>query len=352
MYLLKNQAAYQLYFILLLISLASCKHPFSSGINVTLENKQRGVHLFRFNEKTDFHSIKNKHIEWITLVPWSFQKDIDSPRVNHHNGDSLRILEQNSYWVNQIKMVQSAGFKVFLKPHLWLDKPTEGKWRSDVFPRNDSDWESWKNSYEDFILRYAEIAQQTQVDLFCIGTEFSRLSTEKPDFWSELIPKIRKVYVGKITYAANWYKEYESIDFWEQLDFIGIQAYFPLVEQDSPTLNEIENGWLQYTPTLEKLSKKHKRPILFTELGYKSTTNSAAKPWEWLDYPNISHLYSPDIQGNCYQAFFNTIWKKEWFAGVHLWQWRGNLKKLDEYDMLDFTPQGKSAEKIIEKGFK
>ena len=45
--------------------------------------------------------------------------------------------------------------------------------------------------------------------------------------WVELIEKVRTVYSGKLTYAAN-YDNYQDVGFWNHLDFIGINAYFPL----------------------------------------------------------------------------------------------------------------------------
>jgi len=56
------------------------------------------------------------------------------------------------------------------------------------------------------------------------------------------------------------------------------------------------------------------------------------------------------IQANCYDAFFKTIWKKEWFAGVHIWQWHTseNHGGMDDHD---FSPRKKPAENIIANFF-
>jgi hypothetical protein len=39
--------------------------------------------------------------------------------------------------------------------------------------------------------------------------------------------EIRKIYTGKLTYAANW-DDFDKVPFWKELDYIGIDAYFPL----------------------------------------------------------------------------------------------------------------------------
>jgi len=343
------------------ISSANLENQYHAGVenktigfhdSTTIEEKQRGAHVFRLKDSTYFRSLMQNNIEWITLVSWGFQDDYDSPIVTHHNGDSLQILQYDSSWVNRIKSVRAAGFKVFFKPHLWINYPSDEKWRSDIFPKNDENWELWKESYRSFIVRYAKVAERANADMFSIGAEFYRLSVEKPAFWKNLIQEIRSIYSGKITYAANWYHEYEKITFWNDLDYIGIQAYFPLVSTNYPSVQQVSKGWNKYLPIMETLHKKYNRKILFTEMGYKSTADSAIEPWQWIeDYSDQNKLYSPETQANCYQAFFNTFWNKEWFAGVHIWQLRGDyVAKEGEID-LDFTPQGKPAETIIAKGF-
>lgn len=314
-------------------------------------NKQKGVHFFGRLDSINFEKLKENNIEWLTLVSWGMQKDVDSPIISHHNGDSLMIRQRDSSWISRIEKARAAGFKVFLKPHVWLQTPSDGKWRSDIFPTNAENWKTWQKCYRDFIIRYAKIAEQTQAELFCVGMEFHRLSVEKPLFWKNLIQEVRAVYSGEITYAANWYQEYEQVTFWNDLDYIGIQAYFPLVPNENPSVEELSKGWNEILPTINAVHKKYNRPILFTEVGYKSTTDSAVEPWLWIEkYADSRFSISLETQANCYQAFFNTIWQKKWFAGVHFWQMK-DYSNSGGSKSKDFTPQGKPAEEIIRKRF-
>ncbi len=92
--------------------------------------------------------------------------------------------------------------------------------------------------------------------------------------------------------------------------------------------------------------------MLFTEMGYKSTADSAIEPWEWIENTSDKEVaVSFETQANCYEAFFNTIWNKEWFAGVHIWQLRSDYLENSTYGDMDFTPQFKLAERVIAKGF-
>jgi len=230
--------------------------------------------------------------------------------------------------------------------------PSEGKWRSDIYPKNDKEWNTWKDSYRDFILRYAKIAESANAEMFCLGAELTQLTKEKEDYWKALIREVRTIYSGELTYAANWYKEYEDIKFWGELDYIGVQGYFPLVKSENPSIDKISKGWKKYSAKLESLHEKFNRQIIFTEMGYKSTACSAIRPWEWLENKDRSDVqYSDTTQANCYSAFFKSIWPKPWFSGVHIWQMRADYQVRTDRKNMDFFPQGKLAEEIISKGY-
>ena len=320
---------------------------------IAIQDKQRGAHVFGIVDSTDLNPLKENNIEWITLVSWGFQDDVHDSYVSHHDGDSLNIQRHNDHWIKRIKQVRKAGFKVFFKPHLWIQNSDDGKWRSDIDHKSVEDWEQWKTSYTNFILRYASVAEKSGAEMYCIGIEFTQLAIDKPDFWIDLIKQVRRVYSGKLVYAANWYKEYEKVTFWKELDFIGIQAYFPLTKKEYPSIKELGKGWNKHLPSLKTTFDSFNRPIIFTEIGYRSIANGAIKPWEWIENtPKDDTLFSPETQANCYQAFFNNIWSQDWFAGVHFWQMRTDYTdRHTEYIKLDFTPQGKPAEQILSKGY-
>lgn len=344
-------------FLLLLIGLIFLLVAYApwqtSDEGYNLANKQKGAHVFGRLDSTDFQFLRRNHIEWVTIVAWGSQAAYDSPRVGHHNGDSVMMAKSDSSWLSQLMLVRAAGFKIFVKPHVWINAPPDEKWRADIFPNSAANWASWSQSYRNFILRYARLAEQAQAELFCVGMELTRLSIEKPAFWRELIQEVRSVYSGQITYAANWYEEYEQITFWDALDYIGIQAYFPLVDKPFPSVEEISQGWSKYCSSIESIHRQYKRPVIFTEIGYKSTSDSGITPWEWIDYSDDhSRIVSLETQANCYEAFFQSVWTKPWLAGVHLWQLRSDyLKDNSKFNQLDFTPLGKPAEQIIAKGF-
>jgi hypothetical protein len=73
---------------------------------------------------------------------------------------------------------------------------------------------------------------------------------------------------------------------------------------------------------------KYNSPVLFTELGIIVVLHIQATLGNELFYLIDFLLRCPKTQqAKSYKAFFNIIWKEEWFHGVYLWGWqtkRGN----------------------------
>ncbi|MBL4708023.1 MAG: hypothetical protein JKY48_06245, partial [Flavobacteriales bacterium] len=146
--------------------------------------------------------------------------------------------------------------------------------------------------------------------------------------------------------------EYEYVQFWDLLDYIGIQAYFPLTKEAKPTLASIKKGWEQAIQKLETLSKKHDKPILFTEVGYKSEATATITPWKWDNFFSLLFKKKSDqTQQLAYEALFQTLWDKPWFSGVYVWQWNTNSSAENASKSLDFSPRFKPAENTIAKWF-
>ncbi len=315
-----------------------------------LDGKQRGIHVFDLrSDTTDLEILKTNNFEWITLVPFISQEEYNTPSLR--SGVSL-IDNYDPYtkWMKVRKWVDRYGFKVMFKPHITLLDPSNGIWRSDIKMTSEEDWDLWFKQYETYILSCAEIAEKLNFEQFCIGTELNTSIITKPEKWFTLIEKVRSVYSGSLTYAANWNDDLLGTKIWQELDFIGLQAYFPIAEHKNPSLQELEQGWQKHSRTLEELHEKFQKPILFTEIGYKTTTDAAVTPWEWNTFSNQFYKkVSKKNQALCYQAFFNTIWTQPWFVGVHIWEWQ--TQGTSNGNNNAFTVEGKPALNVISKGF-
>ena len=191
----------------------------------------------------------------------------------------------------------------------------------------------------------AKAAEEINADILCIGTELEKFVANRPDYWLELIKNIKKVYKGKLTYAANW-DEYKRIAFWGELDFIGIDAYFPLSDKKTPTVKEFENGWKPHKDEISRIQKQFNIPIIFTEFGYRSLDFTGKKPWE---SNRVVASVNLQAQVNGLQAIYNQFWKEDWFAGGFIWKWFHKHEQVGGKNNNRFTPQNKPAEELLRK---
>ena len=100
--------------------------------------------------------------------------------------------------------------------------------------------------------------------------------------WRKLIADIRRVYTGKLTYAAN-FDHYDQVTFWDALDLIGINAYFEL-RRDLSTADlnrRLTRSWREVFDRIQTFRAQHhlRIPVLFTELGYTQRRHSTLRPW-------------------------------------------------------------------------
>lgn len=289
----------------------------------------------------DLISIPGQKIaaNWLCFMPFGFIQS-ESNKVQF-NSDRQWWGERTEGVFSMIQMAQKQNYKTMLKPQIWI---RHGEFTGHHMYDKEEDWKAFENSYSDFILTYAYMADSLKTDLFCIGTELDQFVIQRPRYWNELIQEIRTIYSGKITYAANW-DEFLRTPFWNQLDYIGIDGYFPLNESKSPSVADLRKAWNPHKVKIKYYADSLNTSVLFTEYGFRSRDFSADKPWESDRGGNINL----DLQSNAYEALFEELWSEDYFAGGFLWKWFPDYEKVGGLENTGFTPQRKPVEKVIKK---
>jgi ppGpp synthetase/RelA/SpoT-type nucleotidyltranferase len=264
-----------------------------------------------------------------------------TPEIKY-NTDRQWFGETINGLLQYVKIFQKEKIGIMVKPHIWVWK---GEFTGNIKMSSEEKWKILETSYSQYILAYAKAAEELNAALFCIGTELEQFVTNRPKYWRKLISEIRKVYKGKLTYAANW-DEYHLHEFWNDLDFIGIDAYFPLSEKKSPTVADYELGWKSHKAAILKVQQQFNKPVLFTEFGYRSVDFNGKKPW---DSKRLKGAVNLEAQANALQAIHNQFWKEEWFAGGFIWKWFHSHDEVGGKKNNRFTPQNKPAEELIRK---
>lgn len=292
----------------------------------------------------EIDALLNCNVNWISQTPFGWQRDASSSFIGtNFSSDRIWWGESDRGISLTTEIANKLGVKTLLKPHLWV----RNGWPGDIEMKSDTAWQSWFSNYEAFILHYAQLAEKNKIEVLCIGTELQKTTTHEKE-WRLVISKIRSIYSGKLIYAANFHEEFEHIKFWDALDFIGIQAYFSLSDKRDASLEELTKNWNAPLLAIERVHKKYNKPVVFTEIGYRSDVQAAIEPWVWpRDMKEVP--VSEETQALCYQAFFKAAWNKNWLVGVYFWKWYPHGTRRSEET--DFTPQGKPAEKVMKENF-
>ena len=329
-------------YILICFALQNCE-----GQIQTQNEKINGVSFVASRD-----AVNDSHIEpvvelganFAAIMPFGFIKELEHPEVIH-NTDRQWFGETRAGAKQYIAELQKKNIKIMIKPQIWVWR---GEFTGHIKMTSEANWKALETSYTNFIMEYAHLAQKTKAEIFCIGTELESFTKERPQYWLDLITEIRAVYSGKLTYAANW-DEYKRTSFWTELDYIGVDAYFPVSEMKTPTVEDCKEGWQVHKPLIKAISEEKNRPILFTEFGYRSMDFNGKEPW---DSNHKIESLNFEAQTNATQALFEEFWNEDWFAGGFVWKWFHDHEVSGGMDDNQFTPQNKPVEKIIQSYYK
>ena len=308
----------------------------------TKANKINGVSFVASRDtlsQTHIDPVVKLNANFAAIMPFGFIKNLDHPEIIH-NTNRKWFGETRSGEMQYIEMLHNNGIKVMVKPQIWVWR---GEYTGNLKMKSEEDWKDFEKAYSSFILEYASLASEADVDIFCIGTELEQFIIHRPEYWFELIAEIEAIYKGELTYAANW-DEYKRVPFWSELNYIGVDAYFPVAEKRTPTLEECKEGWQKWIVEMKEVSEKELKPILFTEYGYRSVDFSGKEPWV-SDHTLTS--VNLEAQINTMQALYDEIWAQDWFAGGFVWKWFINHSKVGGPEDSQFTPQNKPVEDVI-----
>lgn len=322
-------------FFLLLIVCLSCQ---------TQSKKMNGVSFVAARDSINsshIKSVQNLGSNSVALMPFGFVGALSSPQIMY-NADWQWFGETEKGVLQYAKSFQKENIGIMVKPQIWV---RNGLFTGNIKMNSEANWIALEASYSAFILTYAAVAEDVNAELFCIGTELEEFVKNRPEYWRKLIQEIRGVYTGKLTYAANW-DEYQRVPFWDALDYIGIDAYFPLSAVKTPTVANYEQGWKPHKKQIVRLQKRVQKPILFTEFGYRSVDFSGKKPW---DSKRIEAGVNLEAQTNALQAIYNQFWKEDWFAGGFVWKWFHLHDRAGGEQNNRFTPQNKPAARLLKE---
>jgi hypothetical protein len=247
----------------------------------------------------------------------STSNEVFSDRAITETDDDLVVL---------FSALQARGLRVAYKFTLI---PRDGTWSGAIQPSAPS---AWFASYQAHLVRLAALCQAHGVTLLYVANEMQSMA--KPVYatqWNAVIDAVRHVYAGQLSWNAvlgkNLGSEAFSLPIVSRLDHIGLSAYEPLTDKLNPTVGELAAAWygnrlginlVEMVKTLHAMTGK---PIVFSELSYRSVDGNNIAPYNWEARPG--DVFDPQEQADCYEAFMR-VWATEnqsWMLGVLWWDW-------------------------------
>ena len=250
-----------------------------------------------------------------------------------------------------IKHAHDRGVSVCLKP---MVNVKDHIWRARIsFPDGedgkDPYWDAWFKNYTDYMVYYAELAQETGCEMLCLGCEMCG-TEHKESHWRALIDAVKQVYTGKLMYNTNHGNEFVA-QWYDAVDYIGTSAYYsvgmtyPSREPNSDRQQMVEN-WKYVRGKMQEVHEKWGKPILFAEIGCRSAKTCASMPW---DFKHTDLPHDEQEQADFFSSCLEVFSKEEWFAGAFWWDWSTYIYDTREEAAADngFNIHLKQAEKEL-----
>ena len=338
------------------VTLPSRGLPFHDGsfyVVAAADLLHKGVALPLWDENVNRSQLKASldnlaalGVNWVELNVFWFQDDVDSTVI----APDFSLYSASDASVKlAIDEAHRRGMRVMLKPVVSLrDDPAH--WRGDIL--GSAEWFTGAQGYGAFMAHWADLAQQKGVEMLCVGTELTAATAQEGQ-WRTLIADLRSRYSGPLVYAANHGGEASAteadIAWWDALDYIGLDAYYPLTDKTDPTPAELAAAWAERAAMIEDwlaaLDPADRKPILFTEVGYRSWDGTNRAPYDGSAWGATN--VDPQEQADCYAALFSTLWgQRGWFYGTYWWNWEVDPNPTWEAPNW-YTPQGKPAEDVL-----
>ncbi len=332
------------------------------------------------------------HMNLVVITITADMEDSDIPDINFNASDHFTY--SDSVYENLVRIARHNNLTPIFRLEVRLFNNASRNYASTFVgyqwigsdPSQVDPEVAWFNNYARFASHYAALAQRLSVPMLIIGSDLAYITVDnqltgqtsplkkvpgkrwgnsndqcygrRDCEWRFVIHAIKSAsytplytkkattgggYSGTLTFAATapydtsgqkYYAtpEWQNITFWDDLNVIGIDAFFPLTNGVAePTPDELVKAWKgTYLPgttpdnpegnifeSLRKLSARYNKRILFTGAGYESVSGATKTPGS---YTGFTAAPDPVEQQNDMEALLQTFSNETWWLGV-IWSY-------------------------------
>jgi hypothetical protein len=227
-----------------------------------------------------------------------------------------------------------------MKPQIWV----RGSWPGGINFGSQEEWDQFHAHYYQWILHYALLSEIYGLDGLCLGTEFVQATLQHPDQWRRIATRMRGLYRGVLTYAANWGREFEEFSLWPEFDVAGLNAYYPLGSTLTISDDSLRTAARQMLTGAAAIAARYDKPLWLTEIGYRSVEG----PWRNPHAEPQGRPAVPRHQARAYQALLEAQAATGASTGIFWWKWPSYLG-YSAPDDTGFAVRSKPGEAVLRK---
>lgn len=280
------------------------KYHLESGVNISSsENKP-----FSDAEKNAIDKLAREGYSGININIGYFQENNTRSEIYPEPETNKKHLE------DLIEYSTSKGLKIYLRP---LINNNDNSSRKENIP---ADLDEWFSQYSKILKDITKKYSEKKFDLY-LSSELDNLLLAHPERFEKLAYEIKELgFTGNLIHSIifNYDLDTTKIKLLNNLpiDIIGIDFY---VSMTNPKLND-DQKYHEYKYYLEKIFKTAKKPVIFTELGYRSIPDGNIMPWSH-QQKNLPTDYK--LQEKSYRNFLKALTSKEFNndknLGIYFW---------------------------------
>jgi len=335
---------------------------------VNIQGQYNGYDLFPFNSTAlsmpdTLNSLKIIASEGGSWIGVNFFLSQDNATSNEVHFDERT--PTTDVWTIFIREAHKYNLNVLLKPLVVCHGECI---MINIEPSNITEWFS---SYEQIIYNISIMAKELEIDALSVGLELIQISNQNYTlYWKTLIQNIRASgYSGLLTYCSIFYPiETQNIGFWDELDFIGMDFYLPLLnitnDSNIPSQQAMVrrfSGYFQYFKSWlnEQSPNVTSKSVVLTEVGYPSSLAGLAIPSaDPADQCTGNSSANFTLQDLAFKALFQALDENKGICNGTIVFWWDNPSTSDFYYNRDsdnwacgWTVRGKPAECTIAEAF-
>jgi len=275
---------------------------FQRGVTFTQRGYSTGYGSERAAEQ--LAALRVQGVDTVTLVPYA------ETRAPRETAIEVAADSRDDRLIRTLQAARRVGLRRILKPHLSIGDGFVG----NISFEDSGKFRAWFENYRRWMLHYARIAELFDAEGMVVGTELAGVTRYEQD-WRTLIGDVRRIYSGPLTYAAHWGKDFETLAFWDALDYLGVNMYYPLgaigeePRADSPAIQSL-------VAKFSAMAARTGKQVVFTEVGFPNTSSAAAEP-----YRKTGGLMDLELQARCVRTVFEAFYGRPWFGGMNWWEW-------------------------------